>query len=140
MINEKMIMKIQLKNTNSLDRYVATNESGHQIELSGDGSAVGPMQAVLMAAAGCSTIDIVSILKKMKQPLESIEVDANGGRREEIPRTYTSIHLHYKLTGALDEAKVARAIELSLTKYCSVSLMLEKSAEITSSYEINSNG
>ncbi len=130
-------MKIQLKNANSLEHYVATNDAGHQIELSGDGSAVGPMQAVLMAVAGCSTIDVVAILKKMKQPLESIEVDADGGRREEIPRTYTSIHLHYKLTGALDETKVARAIELSLGKYCSVSKMLEKSAEITSSYEIN---
>lgn len=106
--------------------------------LGGDGSAVGPMQAVLMATAGCSTIDIVMILEKMKQPLEDIQVEVDGKRREKIPRVYTHIHLHYKLKGDLSEKKVQRAVELSLGKYCSVSKMLEKSVEITSSFEIGS--
>lgn len=129
-------MKVKLKSTNSLQQYAAFNENGKGIMLSGDGSAAGPMQAVLMAAAGCSTIDIVMILEKMKQPLENVEVEVDGTRREKLPRIYTKIHFHYKLSGELDKKKVKRAIDLSLGKYCSVSKMLEKSAEITSSFEI----
>ncbi len=129
-------MKISLKSNGSLNAFEASNEAGHKIQLSGDGSAVGPMESVLMAAAGCSTIDIVMILGKMKQPLENIEVKVSSERREEIPRTFTNIHLHYILTGDLKEKKVIQAIDSSLEKYCSVSKMLEKSAEITSSYEI----
>ncbi len=129
-------MKINLKNGNSLEHFVATNDKGHKIELSGDGSAVGPMQSVLMAVAGCSTIDIVMILKKMKQPLEGIEVEVEAERREEIPRIFTKINLHYKISGDVNPDKVKRAMELSLEKYCSVSKMLEKTAEITGSYEV----
>jgi len=129
-------MKIQLKNTDTLDHFVATNDDGKEIQLSADGSAVGPMQSVLMAVAGCSTIDIVMILKKMKQDLQNIEVEVTADRREEIPRTFTKINLHYTLQGGLKEKKVQQAINSSLEKYCSVSKMIEKSAEITSSYEI----
>jgi len=129
-------MKVHLKNVESLDQFVATNEEGHSIKLSGDGSAVGPMQSVLMAIAGCSTIDIVMILKKMRQPLESIEVDVTAERREEIPRTFTEVKLHYILKGDLKENKVDQAIQSSLEKYCSVSKMIEKSATISSSFEI----
>ena len=129
-------MKVKLERLNKGSHFKATNEDGHSLELSGEGNAVGPMQAVLMAAAGCSTIDIVMILKKMRQPLEDINVEVEGTRREEIPRVYTDIHLHYILKGDLKEKKVQQAINSSLEKYCSVSLMLEKAAKITSSYEI----
>jgi len=129
-------MKVKLERLNKGSHFKATNEEGHSLELSGEGNAVGPMQAVLMAAAGCSTIDIVMILEKMRQPLEDIDVEVEGTRREEIPRTYTDIHLHYILKGDLKEKKVEQAINSSLEKYCSVSLMLEKAAKITSSFEI----
>ena len=129
-------MKVKLERLNKGSHFKATNEDGHSLELSGEGNAVGPMQAVLMAAAGCSTIDIVMILEKMRQPLEDINVEVEGTRREEIPRVYTDIHLHYILKGDLKEKKVQQAINSSLEKYCSVSLMLEKAAKITSSYEI----
>ncbi len=129
-------MKVSLKSGDTLNSFVATNENGHEVKLSGDGSAVGPMQSVLMAIAGCSTIDIVMILEKMRQPLENIEVEVEAERREEIPRTFTKVNLHYKLTGKLKEGKVEQAINSSLDKYCSVSKMIEKSAEISSSYEI----
>lgn len=129
-------MKIQLKNTDNLDHFIATNDDGKEIHLSADGTSVGPMQSVLMAIAGCSTIDIVMILKKMKQDLQNIEVEVTADRREEIPRTFTKINLHYILHGELKEKKVQQAINSSLEKYCSVSKMIEKSAEITSSYEI----
>lgn len=129
-------MKVTLKSDKSLKRYAAFNEKGKGLFLSGDGSAAGPMQAVLMAAAGCSSIDIVMILEKMKQPLTDIQVEVDGKRRDKVPKIYTEIHLHYKLYGDLNEKKVKKAIDLSLGKYCSVSKMLEKSATITSSFEI----
>jgi len=130
-------MKITLSTTDdTLDHYVAKNEKGHEIHLSGDGTSVGPMESLLMAAAGCSTIDIVMILEKMRQPLEDIQVEVASTRREEIPRVFTSINLHYILKGDLKEKKVKQAINSSLDKYCSVSKMLEHSVKITSSYEI----
>lgn len=129
-------MKVQLSSGDSLHSFVATNEKGHQVNLSGDGTAAGPMESVLMAIAGCSTIDIVMILEKMRQPLENIDVKVEAERREEIPRTFTDIKLHYILTGDLKVSKVEQAINSSLDKYCSVSKMIEKSAKISSSYEI----
>lgn len=94
------------------------------------------MQALLMAAAGCSSIDVVMILEKMKQPIKDIKVEVSGTRKSEIPKVYTKIHMHYILIGEIDEEKAKRAIDLSLEKYCSVSLMLQKAAEFTSSFEI----
>lgn len=133
-------MKIKLKSTDNLDHYTATNEAGHSIALSADGSAAGPMETVLMAAAGCSTIDIVMILKKMRQNVTRVEVEVDGTRREEIPRVFTKIHLHYKIYGEAKDKKVEQAVALSLEKYCSVSLMLEKAAEVSGSWEVLSEG
>jgi len=132
-------MKVSLKSGDNLNAFIATNEKGHTVNLSGDGSAAGPMESVLMAVAGCSTIDIVMILKKMRQPLDNIEVEVEAERREDIPRTFTKINLHYILHGNLKEKKVEQAINSSLDKYCSVSKMLEKAAEISSTYEIVNN-
>ena len=129
-------MKVTLERLNDSQHFKGTNEEGHTLELSGDGNAVGPMQSVLMAAAGCSTIDIVMILEKMRQPLDDIKVEVKGTRREEIPRVFTDIHMHYICYGDLKENKVKQAIDMSLEKYCSVSLMLGKAATVTSSFEI----
>lgn len=129
-------MKVSLKRLNDSKHFEAVNEDGHSLELSGDDNAVGPMQAVLMAAAGCSSIDIVMILGKMRQPLEDIHVEVEGKRKEDIPRVYTDIHMHYILKGDLKEEKVKKAIDMSLGQYCSVSLMLASTVNITSSYEI----
>lgn len=129
-------MKITLETSDSLQHYVAKNEAGHTVNLSGDGTAAGPMQTVLMAVAGCSTIDIVMILEKMRQDVKNIKVEVDGTRRDEIPRVYTKIHMHYKIYGKVKEKKAEQAVALSLEKYCSVSKMLEKAAEITGSFEI----
>ncbi len=129
-------MKVTLERINDSKHFKGSNDEGQTLELSGDGNAVGPMQSVLMAAAGCSTIDIVMILEKMRQPLDDIKVEVEGTRREEIPRVFTDIHLHYICYGDLKENKVKQAIDMSLEKYCSVSLMLDKAAKVTSSYEI----
>ncbi len=131
-------MKVTLERLNDSKHFKGTNEEGHSLELSGDGNTVGPMQSVLMAAAGCSTIDIVMILEKMRQPLDDIKVEVKGTRREEIPRVFTDIHMHYICYGDLKENKVKQAIDMSLEKYCSVSLMLGKAATVTSSFEIKS--
>lgn len=138
-LQQTISVKISLKSGDSLNSFVGTNEKGHKVNLSGDGSAVGPMESVLMAIAGCSTIDIVMILKKMRQPLEHIEVEVESERREEIPRTFTKVNLHYILKGDLKVKKVEQAINSSLNKYCSVSKMIEKSAEVSSTYEIISD-
>jgi putative redox protein len=129
-------MKITLETTDYLQHFVAKNESGHSIQLSGDGTATGPMQAVLMAVAGCSTIDIVMILEKMRQEVKDIKVEVKGTRRDEIPRLYTKINLHYKIYGNVKAKKAEQAIASSLETYCSVSKMLEKEVEITGTFEI----
>lgn len=118
------------------DLYRGSNEKGQSIELGGAGNAVGPMESVLLAAAGCSTIDIVSILKKMRQNLIDIEVQVTSQRRDDIPRIFTNINLHYVLTGDIKQHKAEQAINSSLEKYCSVSKILEPTAQITSSFEI----
>ena len=129
-------MKVKLERINDSKHFKGINDEGHSLELSGNGNAVGPMQSVLMAAAGCSSIDIVLILEKMRQPLEDIQVEVEGTRREEMPRIFTDIHMHYVLTGDLKEKKVKQAIDSSLEKYCSVSLTLAKTVNFTTSFEI----
>jgi len=100
------------------------------------GSGPTPMQALLLALGGCSGMDVVSILLKMRQPLVGFRVEVRAEQRDEHPRVYTSIEVIYHLEGDLDEAEVRRAIELSETKYCPVGGMLRPSVPIVSRYEI----
>jgi len=129
-------MKVTLQTNGALDLFEARNEAGQSIAIGTNGKAVGPMESVLMAAAGCSTIDIIMILQKMKQGVTDVKVEVEGTRQEAIPRVFTGIHLHYIIIGEVKEKKAAQAVASSLEKYCSVSLMLEKAATITSSFEI----
>lgn len=117
--------------------FDASNSKGATIKLGGgldDGPS--PMEAVLMAAGGCTGVDVVSTLEKMRQPLEGLEISVHGTRREEHPRYYEEIVIKYHLVGKLDAAKVERAIELSLSKYCSVTGGLEPKATVTYEYTI----
>lgn len=127
-------MKVTLT-SDDLKTFHGSNAKDHTITL-GSGNAVGPMEGVLLSAAGCSTIDIVMILDKMRQPLESIEVQVEGPRQEGIPRIFTNMHMHYILKGKLKDKKVKEAIDLSIEKYCSVVIMLAKALEISTSYEV----
>ncbi len=127
-------MKVTLT-SEDLKTFQGSNVKDQTITL-GNGNAVGPMEGVLLSAAGCSTIDIVMILEKMRQPIESIEVQVEGTRQEEIPRIFTHMHLHYILKGKLKDKKVKEAVDLSIDKYCSVVIMLAKAVEVTTSYEI----
>lgn len=119
---------------NDSDNTVLTDGSEN---IGGSNKGMRPMQMLLAAVGSCSAIDVIGILKKQRQGLEDIRVRVDGDRDEnEVPSLYRKVHIHYTLKGDLDEAKVARAIDLSVNQYCSVSKMIEKVAEISSSYEI----
>lgn len=115
--------------------------SGHDLTTDGSEESGGhnkgprPMELLLAGLAGCTGIDIVLILRKMKNELEDFEMNVEAERAEEAPKRFTKIHIKYMLKGKkLDERKVERAIKLSEEKYCSASNSLN--AEITSSYQI----
>ncbi|HCU2505372.1 OsmC family protein [Proteus mirabilis] len=119
--------------------FVGESSSGHQVMMDGNSGdkAPSPMEMVLIAAGGCSAIDVVSILRKGRHQITDCEVKLTSKRREEAPRLFTDINLHFIVSGkALTDKIVERAVQLSAEKYCSVSLMLGKAANITHSFEI----
>ncbi|CRL64770.1 MULTISPECIES: OsmC family protein [Proteus] len=119
--------------------FVGESSSGHQIMMDGNSGdkAPSPMEMVLIAAGGCSAIDVVSILRKGRHQVTDCEVKLTSERREEAPRLFTDINLHFIVSGKeLTDKIVERAVQLSAEKYCSVSLMLGKAANITHSFEI----
>ena len=121
------------------EKFVATSPSGHAIAIDSDRSsnkAPGPMELVLMALGACTATDVVSILKKKRQKLESLEVICSGQRAPEPPTVWIKLEILYRLRGRLDETAVKRAIELSEKKYCSVSALLQKTATLTWRHEI----
>ena len=137
---------ITVKRLNDAVHMEATNEDGVAIQIDGSPDVGGinggfrPMQMLLAAAAGCSTIDIVGILKKQKQNPDDITVEVTADRQKvDTYSEFKAIHMHYIFTGNVDEKKAERAIDLSVNKYCSVSKALEKTAKITTSFEIISN-
>ena len=99
---------------------------------------VRPMEMVLIGLGGCTNFDVVSILKKARQPVESCEAFLEAERADEEPKVFTKIHVHFVVKGrGLKEAQVKRAVELSAEKYCSASIMLGRGGvEITHDYEI----
>ena len=124
-------------------KFVGDAPSGHSIlmdgapEIGGDDVAIRPGEMTLVALGGCTAIDVVSILKKMRVQLTDFEIIVDAEQAGDYPKVWTKIHVKYILTGRdLDDTKVKKAIELSEEKYCSVSAMLKKSAEITYEYEI----
>ncbi|HEX8529554.1 MAG TPA: OsmC family protein [Cytophagales bacterium] len=136
-------MKIQIERLNNAVYLRATNEDGATLDIDGAPSVGGenkgfrPMQMLLAALGGCSTIDIVSILKKQRQPVDDISLTVEGEREPGVePSLFRTIHVHFTLKGNLDEDKVRKAVELSMEKYCSVARTLEKTAAITYSFSV----
>lgn len=120
-------------------KFVATSPSGHAIPIDSDRSsnkAPGPMELVLMALGACTATDVVIVLEKKRQKLESLEVVCSGERAAEPPTVWTKLEILYRLRGELDETAVKHAIQLSEDKYCSVAAMLKKTASLTWRYEI----
>jgi len=119
------------------DLFEGVAENGNTVQFdAGDAHAHGPspMEAVLMALCSCTSVDVVSILKKKRQELTGLRVSATADRAETAPRVFTHIKLTYALRGKLSRKAVEDAVALSKDKYCSVSKMLEKAATIE--YEI----
>lgn len=106
-------------------------------EAGGQAKGFTPMELLLVSLAGCTAMDVISILKKKRQQVTGFEIITRGERADDHPRIYTSIEIEYIVRGHnIDSKAVERAIELSETKYCSVSNMLNKAARITTRYRI----
>ncbi|MBH3339665.1 OsmC family protein [Pseudomonas sp. NY15367] len=124
--------------------FLGESGSGHAVVMDGPPEAGGrnlgirPMEMLLIGLGGCSNFDVVSILRKGRQPVESCEVFLDAERAGEEPKVFTKIHLHFVVKGrGLKEAQVKRAVELSAEKYCSASIMLGRAGvDISHDYEI----
>ena len=142
-------MKISLKRVDDAFNFEAVNEDGRTVlidaaeKTGGRNRGVRPMQMLLMGAAGCAAIDIVSILKKQKQEIVGFDIEAEGER--EIPAVkneaavFNDVRIHFRLAGKIDPTKAKRAVELSMEKYCSASKTL-KLAGAKIEYKIFVNG
>ena len=95
-----------------------------------------PSDLLLLAAASCSTWDVVTILEKQRQPLQGLEVTCRGEQAPDPPHCFTSLHLHFAIRGSVAAEKVERAISLSLEKYCSVVNTLDSSVQVSTDFEI----
>ena len=122
---------------------VGKSHSGHSItmdgppEIGGENLGVRPMEMLLLGVAGCTMIDVVSTLKKMRQDLKHCETKVNAERANDHPKVFTDIHIQFVIKGKdLDQNKVENAISLSAEKYTSASIMLCKTASITHDFEI----
>lgn len=124
--------------------FLGESGSGHAVVMDGPPDAGGrnlgvrPMEMLLIGLGGCSNFDVVSILRKGRQPVESCEVFLDAERADEEPKVFTKIHLHFVVKGrGLKEAQVKRAVELSAEKYCSASIMLGRAGvDISHDYKI----
>lgn len=136
-------MKVVIERVNQAVHLKATNSAGVSFsmdgspEIGGENLGMRPMEVLLSSMAGCSSMDVLSILKKMREEVEEYKVEILGERdTTQVPAVFTSIHIHFILKGQLTEKNVEKAVSLSMEKYCSVSKMLEKAATITHSFTI----
>lgn len=124
--------------------FEAKNAAGNTVHIDagaaigGTGKGARPMELLLMGLAGCASIDVVSILKKQRQTIESMKVDVEGERGEsQEANPFQNIKVVFSLKGQIEDAHLKRAIDLSMEKYCSVAKTLEKTATITWEYNLN---
>ncbi len=120
------------------DRFLAIASSGHAmvVDAGEKKTAPGPMELVLVALCSCTAVDVVTILRKKREPFTGIEVSAEGERAPEPPRVYTAIKLRYRVSGGVSRKAVEDAVRLSKEKYCSVSAMLQKTAKVEVEIEL----
>ncbi len=123
---------------------VGESASGHAVvmdgpeELGGKNLGIRPMEMLLLGMGGCTTIDVVSTLKKMREEVQDCYAEITAKRIDEHPKVFTQIHIHFVIKGSgLNEKKVAKAVSLSADKYCSASIMLGKTAVITHDFEVH---
>lgn len=136
-------MQVILKRQNKAVHFKGFNERELSIDLDGSKKIGGedkgptPMELVLMAAAGCSSIDVHSILSKMRQDVDDFQVEVDGERVDGVPAVFKKITLHYRLWGDIKPEKAKKAVSMSLEKYCSVTKMLAYSVDIAHRISLN---
>jgi len=135
-------MKAKVKWVDNI-MFVGESGSGHAVvmdgspDIGGQDLGIRPMEMLLLGLGGCTSIDVMMILKKSRQNVEDCVAEITAERADSEPKVFTKIHVHFVVTGQnLKEKHVQRAIELSAEKYCSASIMLGKSAEVSHDYEI----
>jgi putative redox protein len=123
--------------------FTGTADSGFDVRLGGakdvggDEDGLRPMELMLLSLAGCTAMDVISILRKKRQEVTSFRVHVHGDRAEDHPKVFTDLHVRYLITGRqIEPAAVERAIALSQTTYCPAQAMLSRAARITHEYEI----
>lgn len=123
--------------------FMGESETGHAVVLDGAPDAGGrnlgmrPMEMLLIGMGACTSFDVVTILKKARQPILDCVAEIQAERAEEIPKVFTTIHVHFIVTGnGLNANQVERAVKLSAEKYCSASIMLGKAAQVTHDFKI----
>lgn len=123
--------------------FVGESGSGHSVvmdgapDVGGRNMGVRPMEMVLLGLGGCTSFDLVLILQRQRQAVADIQVEIEAERADKAPRVFTKIHVHYVVKGSgLDPKKVERAVNMTAEKYCSVSIMLSASVEISHDFEI----
>ena len=123
--------------------FVGQSESGHSVVMDGPPDSGGrnlgirPMEMVLIGLGGCSSFDVVHILRKARQQVTDCIADLSAERADTDPKVFTRIHVHFTVTGkGLDPKRVEQAVKLSAEKYCSASIMLGKVADITHDFEV----
>lgn len=123
--------------------FVGETESGHAVVMDGPADIGGrnlgprPMEMLLLGTGACSSVDVVSILKKSRQDVTDCWVELDANRAATEPKVFTRIHMHFVVVGkGLKPEVVERAVKLSAEKYCSASIMLGKSAEVTHDFEV----
>lgn len=138
-------MKVRIKWVEGVC-FVGESETGHAVVLDGapenGGRNIGmrPMEMLLIGMGGCTSFDVVTILKKARQPIVDCVAEISAERANEVPKVFTKIHVHFVVTGdGLNPTQVERAVKLSAEKYCSASIMLSKSVEITHDFEIKTS-
>ncbi len=130
---------LQAKLTRPDYGFTITDAKGHTMKIDipadqgGHGDGLRPMQTVLAALCGCSAVDVVSILKKQRQPLSDLVIKVDGERQKGVePALWEKVHLLFQITGEVDPAKAARAVQLSIEKYCSVAETLRRAGAVIS--------
>jgi putative redox protein len=123
--------------------FIGESGSGHAVVMDGPPDSGGrdigirPMEMLLIGMGGCTAFDVMLILRKARQPVTDCVVEVEAERAEQVPKVFTRIHVHFIVSGSgLSDRQVARAVQLSAEKYCSASIMLSKTAEISHDYEI----
>jgi putative redox protein len=131
------VIKASVKWTGKL-QFAGAGNAGHSVVVDGESKvASSPMELVLIALCGCTAYDVVNILQKKREPVQSVEVNAQAEKAPEPPRVYTEIQLVYRIGGKVSRKAAEDAVRLSEEKYCSVAAMLNKTAKISYRIELD---